>query len=137
MSRFFDDAFHLFLIMKAGIIHHDDAGRMQLRQQHFLKPLIDGFGVAASSEQHGREPFFSALRHDKVGGFAIIAADQAKDFLPNGRPTVWPVALRPEATLIEIHDILRTVFLHRLTQVLQKPHSFVVIYLRISRRFFY
>ena len=113
MACFWYDLLNLFFVMKSGVIHHNDAWLAQLRQQHFLNSLIDGFGVATAFEQHGSQPFVLALRHYKIGGFAVIAVYPAKDFPPSSCPTMWSVALWGKTAFIEINDILRTIFLRQ------------------------
>jgi len=137
VARLRYDGAQCFFGVEGRVVHDDNGGFGEFRQQRLLHPGDDGEAIAAVRKQHGSEPFFAALRHDEVGGFAIAAGHIAEYFLATFCPTVGAETVFLKAALIDVDEIFLAVDWQQAAQFAQISYAFFVISLRIPRRFFY
>lgn len=137
VSVFLEQFLHLRFVVEGRVVHDDEAVWPKLWQQALLYPRAHGVMRAATLKQHGRKPFFAALRHDEIGALAIIAADFSKDFFAARCPSMRPIAVFSKATFIEINHVIAAVLLHPVPQTTQIVYSATGMTFRVPRRFFY
>lgn len=124
--------------MERRIVDDNERVWPKFGDEALLEPAGDKVMMATSSEGDRRQPLFAALCHDEVDApFFAVARNFAMHKLAACRPTMRTIGMCFKAALIHIHHVVRAVLGDPFTKTPQKPHSFIVIYLRIARRFFY
>lgn len=106
MACLFSDGAEFFFGVEGRVVHDDDAGPGQFRQQRLAHPRDDGEAVATVGERHRREPLLLPLRHDEVDRFAVATGHIAEDFHAAFCPTMGALAVGLKPALIHIDKVL-------------------------------
>ena len=104
-------------VMEWGVIHDNEAWFRQGFHQHLFHPCQYGVLGASTRKEHGSQPRFVSLSHDKIGAVLFLVSGYVTvDFYTARCPTVWTMSVFLEPAFVKVHHVFTAVLMNPFAQ---------------------